>query len=398
MGGHNPLLAGKAFWNIVKKGIRQPVFLFQRTYFHLNCPDLALLYRCGSSENLVLLPLIPKICFMPFNKTLSLLFAFLLPFYLFAQVQDTTYAERLGFPKGSKVLILHVDDAGMSYSSNQGAIIALTHGVATSTSVMMPCPWVPGFVHFLKENPEIDAGLHLTLTSEWKDYRWQPLAGKKNVPGLTDPEGSLWPSVEEVVKHATADEVEAEINAQLDRARSMGFEPTHLDTHMGTVFATPEFMERYIRVGIKNHIPIMFPGGADQLIQAQMNLTDAFVEQIRKIAKRIWDAGLPVLDDLHNSSYDWKIPADVAGDDKKLQAYKTAKYIEALKTLKPGLTMMIMHCTDPSPVFQYITDSGPTRKGDMLTMINPEFKKALQEQGIILTTWRELKERRDKIH
>ncbi len=335
---------------------------------------------------------------MIFHKPSFLLLAFLLPFCLTAQLQDTTYAERLGFPKGAKVVILHVDDAGMSYSSNEGAIKALTHGVATSVSVMMPCAWVPGFVHFLKEHPELDAGLHLTLTSEWKEYRWQPLAGKQNVPGLTDPEGSLWPSVEDVVRHATADEVETEITAQLDRARSMDFEPTHLDTHMGAVFGTPEFLMRYIQLGIKNHIPVMLPGGKDQLIQAQMRLPDASVEQMRKIGKMLWDAGLPVLDDLHNSSYDWKIPVGIASNDQKLQAYKTEKYMEALKSLKPGLTMIIMHCTDPSPVFQHITDSGPTRKGDMLTMINPVFKKALQDQGIILTTWRELKERRDKIH
>jgi hypothetical protein len=333
---------------------------------------------------------------MLLHKPSCLLFTFLVPVFLHAQFSDTTYAERLGYPKGVRVLILHVDDAGMSYSSNAGAIRALTEGAATSVSVMMPCPWVPAFIRFLKAHPEIDAGLHLTLTSEWKDYRWGPLAGKHSVPGLTDPEGCLWPDVAAVVMHATADEVEAEMTAQLERARSMGFEPTHLDTHMGTVYATPGFLMRYVQLGIKNHIPVMVPAGKDELIQEEMHLSDTLVAGIRRIGRMLWDAGLPVLDDLHNGTYDWKIPADIAGDDRKLQAYKTAKYIEALKTLRPGITMMIMHCTDPSPVFQYITDSGPVRKGDLLAMINPVFKKALRDQGIILTTWRELKERRDK--
>ena len=97
-----------------------------------------------------------------------------------------TFAEKLGFPSGAKVLILHVDDAGMSWDSNEGAKKALTEGVASSVSVMMPCPWVPGFVKFLKANPKVDAGLHLTLTSEWDEYRWGPLSRKKNVPGLVD--------------------------------------------------------------------------------------------------------------------------------------------------------------------------------------------------------------------
>src|ERR1700724_1400976 len=95
-----------------------------------------------------------------------------------AQPDSTTYAEKLGFPKGARVLILHVDDAGMSFDSNLGAIEAMEQGVASSTSVMMPCPWVPGFVKYLKQHPNTDAGLHLTLTSEWKDYRWGPLSGK----------------------------------------------------------------------------------------------------------------------------------------------------------------------------------------------------------------------------
>jgi hypothetical protein len=330
-------------------------------------------------------------------KSIKLLIIICIPVVLFAQSSDSTYADRLGFPKGARVLILHVDDAGMSFDSNEGVENALIKGVSTSTSVMMTCPWVPGFIHFLKLHPEIDAGLHLTLTSEWTSYRWGPLAGKKNVPGLVDKEGDLWPSVSEVVAHASADEIEMEMEAQLDRARTMGFEPTHMDTHMGTVYGSPEFLMRYIKLGIKNHIPVMLPGGADILIQNQTKFSDATIGQMRILGKMLWNAGLPVLDDLHNYSYDWVIPADISSDDKKLDDYKTAKYIEALKTLKPGLTMMIMHCTDTGPEFKYISDSGPTRRGDMLAMMNPAFKKALADQGIILTTWREVKQRRDRI-
>lgn len=316
---------------------------------------------------------------------------------LHAQTIDSTYAEKLGYRKGVKVVILHVDDVGMSFDSNKGAIEALTRGAANSCSIMMPCSWVPAFAHFLKQHPGIDAGLHLTLTSEWSEYRWGPVSGKTVVPGLTDGEGNLWPTVEDVVKHASADEVENEIKAQLDKARNMGIEPTHLDSHMGTLFATPEFLERYIKVGIENHIPVMMPGGHNILIQQQRGAPSTLMQQLRSIGKTLWEAGLPVLDDLHNYSYGWKIPDNIKNDNKKLQAYKTQKYIEALKLLKPGVTMMIMHCTEPSEIFKYISDSGPLRKGDLLAMLNPAFKKALKNEGIILTTWRELNERRKKL-
>jgi len=314
-----------------------------------------------------------------------------------AQTIDSTYAEKLGYPKGAKVLIIHVDDVGMSYDSNEGAINAMTKGVATSCSVMMPCGWVPGYIHYWKEHPQTDAGLHLTLTSEWKDYRWGPLAGKPTVPGLVDNEGNLWSSVEDVVKHASADEVYTEIEAQLDRAKTMGFTPTHLDSHMGTLFASPAFIQMYVKLGIENHIPVMMPAGHDILIQQQTGFSDAQIQQIRDIGKILWNAGLPVLDDLHNFSYGWEVPNDAKNDDKKLQAWRTQKYIEAIKSLKPGVTMMIMHCTATTEVFPYISDSGPVRRGDMLAMMDPKFKKALSDEHIILTTWRELMERRSKI-
>ena len=95
-----------------------------------------------------------------------------------------TYAERLGWPSGARVLILHSDDAGMSHESNLGTIEAMTDGIVTSTSVMMPCPWVPDLLHRLKPHPQLDVGLHLTLTAEWKGFRWSPLAEVLKAQGI----------------------------------------------------------------------------------------------------------------------------------------------------------------------------------------------------------------------
>jgi len=103
--------------------------------------------------------------------------------------EEVAYAQRLGWPAGAKVVIFHVDDAGMSYDSNMGAIKAPEGRVATSTSVMMPCPWVPQMAAYIKDHPQVDAGVHLTLNAEWKDYRWGPVAGKPAVPGLVDEQG-----------------------------------------------------------------------------------------------------------------------------------------------------------------------------------------------------------------
>lgn len=325
-------------------------------------------------------------------KPISFLLILLSSFQVFSQ---ETYAEKLGYPKGAKVLILHVDDVGMSYDSNLGAIKAIEEGVANSLSMMMPCAWIPGFFKYLEKHPETDAGLHLTLTSEWDNYRWGPLAGKPQVPGLVDKQGAMWDNVMLTATNATADEIEIEIRAQLDRSRSMGWEPTHLDSHMGTLFAKQDYLERYLKVGMEEHIPVMFPGGHNTMIAKTAGSTGLTQEITTKIGQQLWNAGLPVLDDLHNVSYGWK--GEETSTVTELQAYKTKQYISTISSLKPGLTMVIMHCTWPTEVFDEISDSGNTRKGDMLAMIDPAFRAYLEKENIVLTTWREAKKRRDAL-
>lgn len=326
----------------------------------------------------------------------NVLFLLAIPICFSAKCQDSTYAERLGFPKNARVIILHMDDAGMSLSSNRGIEKVFEKGVANSTSVMMPCPWVPQIVRYLQSHPATDAGLHLTLNAEWKDYRWVPLAGTATVPGLTDSTGCLWRDVPDVVKHASAEEVDKEIRAQLTRAERTGFHPTHLDSHMGTLFASPSFLQKYIALGIEKQIPIMFPGGHDTYIGNEMNLSAEQIHDFQNLGKTIWNAGLPLLDDLMNSSYDWDMPSEVQ-DDRNLTKWRVALYEKAMLQLKPGVTMVIMHCTDPSSIFTEITDSGEKRKADMLAMLDSGFKKFLKDNGFILTTWRELMERRKNV-
>ena len=247
---------------------------------------------------------------------------------------------------------------------------------------------------YLKQHPDTDAGLHLTLTSEWDNYRWGPLAGKPAVPGLVDEQGAMWGTVNGTVQHATADEIEQEIRAQIDRSRSMGWEPTHLDSHMGVLFANQAFFMRYLKVGMEEHIPVLFPGGHNFLINEEGN-RGFTPEMAAAIGKQLWDAGLPVIDDLHASSYDWNKTKGMS--DEALRDYKTEKYIALIAKAKPGITEIIMHCTEPTEVFEHISSSGDTRKGDLLAMTNPVLKKYLEDHHIILTTWRELSERRAKV-
>ncbi|HVS12930.1 MAG TPA: polysaccharide deacetylase family protein [Thermoanaerobaculia bacterium] len=339
----------------------------------------------------------------------------LTPSGLLAQAAGPTYAERLGWAPGDRVAIFHVDDAGMSHQSNVGAIRSIEEGVATSMSVMMPCGWVPELMEYLRAHPETDAGLHLTLTSEWDGYRWPPVVGAPQAPGLADPGGYLWDNVPQVVAHATADEVEAEIRAQIAKSRAMGWEPTHLDSHMGTLFATPAFVERYIKVGIETGIPVMMPGGHNTALRRQYH--EEAVERLKRrgewhgqelpeppelapapaMGRLVWEGGLPVLDDLHNTSYGWRLPEGVEPTDDNLRRLKVERYAQAVRELEPGVTMIILHATDSDENFERISGSAQTRRGDLLAMIAPELRKVIEEEGVTLTTWRELGERRKRV-
>jgi len=300
---------------------------------------------------------------------------------LAAVAQDPTFAERLGWPKGARVLILHSDDLGMSHASNQGTFEALEFGLVTSCSAMMPTPWVPEFAAYIREHPDTDVGLHLTLTAEWDDYRWPPLAGKMQVPGLADEMGCLWDSVGLVIEHATPDEIETEIRAQIDRARTIGLPITHIDSHMGTLFSSDDFFERYLKVGIEMNIPMLisrdyWPRPAGESPRTARR---------RAAIPRVWNAGLPVIDYVHTDTYSWKT------QDKE------ALYIQDLRNLPAGITEIIIHCTKPNAVVDQITNGRELLYGDYFAMINPKIKSVIEEEGIILTTWKELHARRAKL-
>lgn len=315
-----------------------------------------------------------------------ILMAMMVAASLAAVAQDeTTFGERLGWKATDRILILHNDDVGMSHESNLGTIEGYEKGLLTSNSTMMPCSWVLEWRDYVRDHPEakIDNGLHLTLTSEWKHYRWRPVAGVSVVPGLVDAEGYMPRGVMDVYATASADEIEAEIRAQIALAEKMGLPITHLDSHMGTLFYNPEYFQRYVKVGIEKQIPIMMVSGR---AEPKNDIERQLMPQIREAAKVVWAGGLPVLDYLQQSTADTS--------DTKVMA---ATLIEHLKELKPGITQIILHGTRTGCNFGAISSSGGKREAELEMVLNADVKKAIAEEGIILTSYRELMERRQAV-
>ena len=133
----------------------------------------------------------------------------------------------------SKYLIVNADDFGMCKSANEAVFDLFEKGKLFSSTIMLPCPAAVEAVEFSKEHPEYAIGVHLTLTSEWKNYRWKPLT---DAPSLTDEEGFMWHKSDQVQKHGKTKEIEKEVRAQIDYAHSLGMKPSHIDNHMGSLY------------------------------------------------------------------------------------------------------------------------------------------------------------------
>ena len=174
---------------------------------------------------------------------------------LFAQQKNI--AEKLGYPKDAKLLIIHADDIGVAHGENSATFKALQTGSVSSGSIMVPCPWLTEVAAYVKENPKADLGLHLTLTSEWKHYKWGPVTSTSSVPGLVNKNGFFYSSVDSVVRSASPAEVEEELRNQVKKSIQMGIDPTHLDAHMGTAFSTPAFLKAYIKIGKEFNVPVL---------------------------------------------------------------------------------------------------------------------------------------------
>src|SRR5712691_8253131 len=169
--------------------------------------------------------------------------------------QNKTVAERLGYPADSRLLIVHADDLAVAHSVDTASFEALDKKAITSASIMVPCAWLTEVASYAKDHPDADLGLHLTLTSEWKIDRWGPVESKDKVASLLDPSGYLWPETAPAARNLKPEQAEREIRAQIERAMALGIHPTHLDSHMGVLFSTPELFTVYVKVAHEYKLP-----------------------------------------------------------------------------------------------------------------------------------------------
>jgi predicted glycoside hydrolase/deacetylase ChbG (UPF0249 family) len=280
--------------------------------------------------------------------------------------QTRTIAERLGYPADAKLLIIHADDLGAAHSVDAATFDALDRGAVSSASIMMPTPWVTEVAAYAKAHPNADLGLHLTLTSEWETYRWGSVESSDKVPSLLDSAGTFPSEDGPVATTAKPLEVERELRAQIERAKALGIHPTHVDSHMGSLFTTPELAATYVKVAREYHVPFLaVKGNPPGAPQAPLSEKDVVLDAVI-----------------------------IAGPQVPRDQWK-AFYLNAIANIKPGLTEMIVHLGHDDAELRAVTVNhepygSAWRQRDYDVVTSPEFKKTLRDHHVTLVTWREL--------
>jgi len=291
-----------------------------------------------------------------------------------SQVATKTLAERLGYSPDAKLLIVHADDLGAAHSVDIASIKAFEGGLVNSGSIMIPCPWVSEIATYARNHPEADLGLHLTLTSEWTPYRWGPVLSKDRVASLLDSSGYFYLTESEAASHINPREAEAELRSQIERARSLGIQPTHLDSHMGTLYQNKALFEILLRLARKNKLPT--------------RMSREFLERLSFLPSLLTPDDI-VIDRI--ISIEPEVPPEGWGKF----------YADAVKSIQPGITEMIVHIAYDDAEMRGMTFDHPNwgaawRQRDFDFLTSDKFRSLLKENNIKLITWREVGKLIDK--
>jgi len=227
------------------------------------------------------------------------------------------------------VVIIHTDDIGMCQASVDAFAEMVEFGLISSGAVMVPCPWFLAAAQYAKNNPEADLGVHLTLTSEWDTYRWGPISTRDFQSGLMDDQGCFHRSSEAVWAHVEPDAAITELDAQVRRALAEGINPTHIDTHMGSV-AHPKLIPGYVQMAIRYGLPPMIPRMTAADMIASEGIDEDTAQMVAGTIRTLEEMGLPLLDELSG--------LELVDSENRFEQAK-----QALSALQPGLTHFIIH-------------------------------------------------------
>ncbi|HEY3940951.1 MAG TPA: polysaccharide deacetylase family protein [Acidimicrobiales bacterium] len=288
----------------------------------------------------------------------------------------TALVERLGFPPGAKVAILHAGDLGLCHSANVGVYDALRNGLATSASLMVPAPWArEAAAHYRGE----DVGVQLTLNATLELYRWGPVT---LAPSLLGGDGGFPRTMEDVWDHADLDEVRRECRAQIERAIVWGFDVSHLDTQVATLQLRPEFFDVYLELAEEFGLPLRLLGRRE---------AGALGFPAADLAA---DAGVIVTDDVVRSAFGSEDPGGPGnGRSTSGGLQSPADALEELVAgLSPGVTEVQLQPAVDSDELRALAGDWPRRAIEHAALCDPRLRPAdLERRGVHLIGFRALR-------
>lgn len=290
----------------------------------------------------------------------------------------TDVAELLGVPDGTRAVVPHIDDIGMCHGANEAYARLAGRGFITSGSVMVPCPWFREAVDICTADPALDIGVHLTLTSEWRRYRWRPLSTVAPSSGLLDADGYMWRTVAELRANAHPEAAAVEMRMQLERALAAGLDVTHLDAHMAAALS-PELAEGYLRLGVEFGLPVLFPRDPRLFFSAFRpgELDWSRYDELLALLDR---NGMPALDHFAMTP---GVPASEV----------EAAYKGLVSSVPAGFSMLAFHCNAPGDIESIVPDRARWRTDEYALFSTPDFCGWIASQGLRLTGFREIRDR-----
>ena len=288
--------------------------------------------------------------------------------------------ERLGFNSSDCVAILHADDIGMCHATIPAFENLLEFGLTSSYAIMTPCAWAGSALEIARET-QADVGVHITLTSEWTQYRWAALSTRERSSGLFDGEGFFPRDCDEIQVKAKPEAALLEMLAQFKFFADHGVEPTHLDSHMLSAFDS-RLLGQYVAMALEHGTPALFPSS----IESGFWMDDETQAMIPTLEQSLAARGFPLIDHLDGMP----LSNDPnSGDDHFETRLETAKSI--LQNLKPGVTHFAFHPSVDTPELRAICPDWRARVGDEMVFRSPELRDFLEAQNIHVIGYRALK-------
>lgn len=257
-------------------------------------------------------------------------------------------------------LLVRGDDIGSTHAANVACIRSYREGIVRSVELMVPCQWFPEAVRLLAENPGLDVGVHLTLTSEWENMKWRPLT---RAPSLVDADGYFYPMVwpnsnlppRSSIKESrwNLGEIEAELRTQIETALRHVPRVSHLSAHMG------------------------FTG-----------LDPAIADLLKRLAKEYR---------LETESSTGRLKRLPGWGSTKAAAERIAQFAKNIESLEPGTYLFVEHPGLDVPEMRAIGHKGyedvaVDRAAVTTVFTSPEVRAAIARKGVKLLSYKDLKQ------